>query len=161
MKYSQAFKATMVKKMATAPTKSATEVAQETGVSQPTLSRWLREAGSIAGMSKKKRPQDRSAEEKLDMVLEAASLLEEELGAFLRRSGLREVDLDRWRTQMLQGLSAAKKCAPHEKQVRELQRDLRVKEKALAEASALLVLKKKAHEIWGGVDDDTARRSGR
>jgi len=157
-KYSQAFKAEMVKKMATAPTKSATEVAQETGVSQSTLSRWLREAGSIAGM--RKRPEDRLAEEKLGMVLEAASLPEEELGAFLRRSGLREVDLDRWRTQMVQGLSAPKKCA-HEKQVRELQHDLRFKEKALAEASALLVLKKKAHEIWGDADDDTARRNGR
>jgi hypothetical protein len=33
--------------------------------------------------------------------------------------------------------------------VRELERELRRKEKALAEAAALLVLRKKAAAIWG------------
>ena len=41
-----------------------------------------------------------------------------------------------------------------------MQRDLRRKDKALAEVSALLVLKKKADAIWGVVDDDTDERTG-
>ena len=40
------------------------------------------------------------------------------------------------------------------KKIKELEADLRKKEKALAEASALLVLKKKAHLIWGEEEDD-------
>ena len=35
-----------------------------------------------------------------------------------------------------------------------LKRDLRRKDKALAETSALLILKKKAQEIWGTPEDE-------
>jgi hypothetical protein len=47
------------------------------------------------------------------------------------------------------------KKAPEVKRIRELERDLRRKDKALAETAALLVLKKKAQAIWGDEDDDT------
>jgi len=43
--------------------------------------------------------------------------------------------------------------------VKALERELRRKDKALAETAALLVLKKKVLEIWGDEDDSTARRS--
>ncbi len=39
--------------------------------------------------------------------------------------------------------------------MRELERQLRRKDKALAEAAALLVLQKKAQALWGDADDDT------
>ena len=45
------------------------------------------------------------------------------------------------------------------RRVRELERELNRKEKALAEAAALLVLKKKAQAIWGDEDDDTDPRN--
>ncbi|MCF8062234.1 MAG: transposase [Deltaproteobacteria bacterium] len=51
-----------------------------------------------------KRLQHWSAEEKLQVVLEASSLLSEELGAFLRSKGLHESHLEQWRSQMLNGL---------------------------------------------------------
>ena len=41
------------------------------------------------------------------------------------------------------------------KRIKELERELRRKDKALAETAALLVLQKKVHEIWGDGDDDT------
>lgn len=108
-----------------------------------------------------KRPQDWSAQEKLAAVLDAASLSDEELGAFLRSRGLHEAQLDEWRDQMLAGLEpkavpGASK-APAAKRVRELEKELRRKDKALAETAALLVLKKKAQAIWGDGDDDTDR----
>ena len=53
------------------------------------------------------------------------------------------------------------KTSPEARRVRELEKELRRKDKALAEASALLVLKKKAQAIWGDEDDDTTPRSGR
>jgi hypothetical protein len=51
-----------------------------------------------------KRPQDWTAEEKLNAVIEAATVPEEELGAFLRRKGLHEAQLKEWRQIVLSGL---------------------------------------------------------
>ena len=45
--------------------------------------------------------------------------------------------------------------------IKQLERELRRKDKALAETAALLVLKKKVQEIWGDEDDGTDPRSER
>jgi transposase len=45
------------------------------------------------------------------------------------------------------------------RRVRELEKELRRKDKALAEAAALLVLQKKVQAIWGDADDDTTKES--
>ncbi len=112
-----------------------------------------------------KRPQDWSAEEKFEVVVEAATVPEEELGAFLRRKGLHEAQLNEWRQMVLSGLGkrssrSAKARTPEARRVRELERELARKDKALAEASALLVLKKKAAAIWGDEDESTPRKNG-
>ena len=145
------------------------------------LSRWLREASvatsTVPGMAKKKKPRSstgpksarrgRTAEEKLRIVLEAASLSEEDLGALLRREGIHEAKLEEWRTKAMEAATGALK-APHAKKsertpearkIKELERELRRKEKALAEAAALLVLKKKVQQIWGDEDDATPTRN--
>jgi transposase len=44
---------------------------------------------------------------------------------------------------------------------RELEKELRRKDKALAETAALLVLKKKVQEIWGDEDGDTPGKKGK
>jgi transposase-like protein len=119
------------------------------------------------GKSASRRPQDFSSEEKLALVLEASQLDEEEaLGRFLRERGLHRATLERWRSQMLQGLAPPartghKKASPEARRVRELERELRRKEKALAEASALLLLKKKVAQMWGDEEDDMTPRSGK
>ena len=41
------------------------------------------------------------------------------------------------------------------RRIKELERELRRKDRALAETAALLVLQKKVHEIWGDGDDGT------
>ena len=112
-----------------------------------------------------KRQQDWSAEEKLQIVIDAAHVSEEDLGAFLRRQGLHEAHLKEWRRLVLSGLekqptSAAKASTAEGRRVRELERELTRKEKALAETAALLVLKKKARAIWGDEDDSTDKKSG-
>ena len=113
-----------------------------------------------------KRPQDWSAEEKLQVVLESSSISSEELGAFLRSKGLHESHLEQWRSQMLNGLhgkASLKKTKKNgqTKEVKELKRELARKDKALAEAAALLVLKKKAQAIWGDEDEDTPPKNGK
>lgn len=168
--YSPAFRQSMVRKMVGPEGLSAGALSRQVGVHQSTLSRWLREAGRVADMSEKaavrrnRRPQEWSAEEKLAAVLEAAHLEGEALGGWLRERGLHRATLDRWREQMLQGLSpkvVGKKRSPESRRVRELERELHRKEKALAEASALLLLKKKVAEIWGDGGDGTPSRSDR
>jgi len=113
-----------------------------------------------------KRPQDWSAEEKLQAVIEGATLSEADLGAFLRRQGLHEAQLTQWRQLVLSGLKRAPKrpgkaSTAQGRRVRELERELARKEKALAEAAALLILKKKVQQIWGDEDDNTHKKNGR
>lgn len=97
-----------------------------------------------------------SPQDKLRVVSDAARLNDSELGEFLRRAGIHEDDLARWREEALGGLGGARKGQPPSKRIRELERELRRKEKALAEAAALLVLAKKARALWGDADDDTS-----
>jgi len=107
------------------------------------------------------RPQDRSAEEKLRLVLQASQLDEEQLGAFLRREGIHEDHLRQWREAALGGLSSGGQALEERARVRirGLEKELRRKDKALAEAGALLVLQKKVRALWGEEDDDTEAES--
>jgi transposase-like protein len=170
--YPEAFRARMVQKLTAPGGPSATALAEEIGITQPTLSRWVREAARVPGMKssnpqnsqKARRPQDWTAEEKMAAVAQASQLSEEEVGSFLRRNGLHRSHLERWRQQMLTGLEAPArrtKRSPESRQVTALQRELRRKDQALAETAALLVLKKKAAAIWGDEDDDTPPRRGK
>lgn len=171
VEYSTRFKRTMIKKLVGPGRRTATALAKETGVPQPTLSRWLRGASNVRSMSedkdretKQRRPQDWSAEEKLEVVTEAEGLSEEELGAFLRRKGLHEAQLREWREVALGALGSRKAgnlSKAEARRVRELERELRRKDKALAEAAALLVLQKKVQALWGDGDDDTDPRRGK
>jgi len=182
MQYSDMFKNTMIQKMTGPAAISATALSKEVDVSQATLSKWLRMAGvdpsyvfpnntyeytKMAKITNPKRPNDWSAEDKLKVVMEASSLDDEQLGAFLRSKGLHQTHLDQWRLQMLNGLqngSSKKKSGRKNvdaKRLRALEKELNRKDKALAETAALLVLKKKVQEIWGDEDDPTARNNGK
>lgn len=181
MRYSDGFKARMVRRLTGPGRVSATKLAHEVGVCQSTLSRWVREAGNGKKRGKRMesqlrergsrpmRPQDFPAAEKLRFVMEAAQLPEEELGAFLRRHGLHEAQLEEWRRRVEEGALGAlqkptkgrKRQSPEAKRIRELERELNRKDKALAEVTALLALKKKLDALLGDGDDDTTARNGR
>lgn len=169
-RYSEKFRARMVEKMAGPRGMSGVMLAAETGVPQPTLSRWLREATTLRKkMAKREDDEDeklviadapsRTAEEKFSLVLEAAAVPEAELGEWLRRKGIVAAQLEEWRAHALGGLkspaSQRKEAAADARQIRQLERELARKDKALAEAAALLVLQKKVQAIWGDADDDT------
>ncbi len=172
--YSKAFRTLMVQKMTSPDRPDVVTLSAELGVPRSTLYRWVSDAGtlippthaevlSIAAPTQRpirmKRPEDWNAREKLAAVLEAASLSDKELGAFLRSKGLHEAQLQQWCDQMLAGLEPLTvqrgKKTSETKRVRELEKELRRKDKALAETAALLVLKKKAQMIWGDEDDNT------
>jgi transposase len=167
--YSEAFKSKMVQRMVGPAALSANRLSQEIGIGQPTLSKWLRQAEGRMGRVKfvsppppprlPRRPEDWSPEERLRAVMEASRLSDDELGAFLRREGIPETVLAEWKTAVLEALAPQRKPSGDSRKVRELEKQLRRKDKALAEAAALLVLQKKARAIWGDEDDDTGPKS--
>ena len=113
-----------------------------------------------------KSPNDWSPEEKLKTVLEADALSDDQIGEFIRRKGIHETHLQQWRLQMLDGLGKhpkrkTKTNKAETKQIRQLEKELRRKDKALAETAALLVLKKKVQEIWGDEDENTTGKNGK
>jgi transposase-like protein len=83
----------------------------------------------------------------------------------LRSKGLHETHLQQWRLQMLNGLGKQpnfkkpKTSVADAKQIRDLEKELRRKDKALAETAALIVLKKKVQEIWGDEGDNTTGKN--
>ena len=178
MKYSNRFKARMVGRMTGRDRVSATRLSEDVDVSQNTLSRWLRQAteeakrgNGVETATRPKgpravRPEDLPAAEKLRLVKEATELPDKELGAFLRQHGLHQAQLEQWRQKALSALKKPKRGrrrqSPEAKRIQELERELDRKDKALAEVTALLALKKKLDLLFGeGGDDDTTRTSGR
>jgi transposase len=163
--YTDGFRARMVERMTGPKRMSANALSQEVGVHQPTLSRWLREAATVGDVSKKKpkttrlppegrRTPEWSSEDKVRVVMEAATVAATELGAFLRREGLHEEDLARFRDEVRQaalaGFTVSKKPRSDEqKRIKDLERELKRKEAALAETAALLVQKASSAESVG------------
>ena len=118
MAYSVAFKASMIRKMTGRGAVTATALADETGVSQGTLSRWKRDASSVLDVTVDdkpapreepgKRAQDWTPEEKVQAVMETGGLSEAELGVYVRRHGLHATQLDTWRAEVTQ---SRRRCA--------------------------------------------------
>ena len=167
--YNDSFKVKLVQKMLSPNARPVSALSLETGINQGTLYRWRKEI-TVGGMSSNdaddkkpatKPPHQWSAEEKLAVVFEATTIAEAELGAFLRRKGLHAAQLAEWRKQAVAAFEGGDNKATRKtaleaaRRIGDLERELRRKDKALAEAAALLILKKKAQAIWGGGDDDT------
>lgn len=98
------------------------------------------------------------------MVLVTASMDEASKSAWCRENGVYPQELEQWRaaaTQALADPEDAARISHREKKadrrrIKELERDLRRKEKALAEAAALLVLSKKLEAIFPKDKDEDA-----
>jgi len=169
MAYSEKFREKLLAK-ALGPDANVSDIARRAGIPKGTLFAWVDKAklGSVTSRSKKKRGRPRnssrwSPEEKLRLLTQAEGLSDEELGAFLRKEGLHEVDLAEIRAAAIAGLEPPKRqvgLTPEQEENKQLRRELNRKEKALAEAAALLVLSKKYKAIMGDEDDDTGGNNG-
>jgi transposase-like protein len=116
MPYSENFKRKMIQKLTGPDAVSATSLSKQVDVSQTSLSKWLKKASIVTPnvnlndsaimrpSMPSKRPEDWSPEEKLNISLKAATLSDQQLGAFLRQKGIHETHLQQWRLQMLNGL---------------------------------------------------------
>lgn len=157
--YSREFKEAIVAKIVNRGNQTIEEICEREGVGKSTAANWLRARANVVSMAKQKTSKRWTPEEKLKALSETHGMSEEELGVYLRREGLHSHQLNEWREEILKGLApvarkpSVKKDERDEK-IKALERELRRKDKALAEASALLILQKKIDLIWGGKDED-------
>jgi transposase len=161
-RYTVEFKEKVVQKMMPPNAQSLSAIHRETGISVPTLSAWRKECAQKgrAVPADPANPEHWSGRDKLAVVVETASLNEHALSEYCRTKGLYPEQVERWREAAVAGNEAPQPLSAKEreswredrKRARDLERELHRKEKALAETAALLVLKKKAQQIWGGCE---------
>jgi transposase-like protein len=141
--YSVAFKQKMVTRLIGHDAISANRLAKQTGVSQNSLSKWHREARSLPDMTRHRKTW--TLERKMEIMLAASKLQGDQLLSYLDREGLTLAELDLWRGALDDAGGTSVVAA---RQVRKLERELARKDKALAEAAALLILKKKLEDYY-------------
>ena len=158
MGYSTERREAVLKKLLPPVSKSVAQLAREEGVSMATLYKWRKEArmegrllpdgSAVEGWSSR---------DKFAAVVESASMSEAELGEYCRQRGVYPEQIKAWRQaceqandwDRMQGqrLKALTQADP--RRIKALEGQLRRKEKALAEAAALLVSRKNVEAIWG------------
>ena len=107
------------------------------------------------GNVKEKRPQDWRVEEQLQALHETYGLTDEALNSWCRERGLFAHHLASWKAAFCSVQTNAEVAPPSKRELRDLKdenhqlkRELNRKEKALAEAAALLILQKKFQALW-------------
>lgn len=159
--YNPELKEQMVRKMMPPGNQSVASISRETGISAPTLYAWkkqFRTRGFVVP-SKSTQPDRWDSKTKLAAVIQTALMNEAERSTYCREHGLYVEQLDAWK-QAFESSDVSAVPVDRAELVRErkksgqLAKELQRKEKALAEAAALLILSKKAQAIWGTDADD-------
>jgi transposase-like protein len=159
--YSVEFREQALAKVLQRGNRSVGTVASELNMNVLTLRKWIRVSNAAnrnPGPVDARRPEDWSLEERLLALQQSHGLSDEARNAWCRERGLFAHHLDQWRAQFCSGgtASSARSNAPEMRDLQanaQLQRELKRKEKALAEAAALLVLSKKYQALFGDEDE--------
>ena len=149
-KYSKEKKQHALELMSAPEKLSVPEVAVRTGVSKATLYLWQREARTkgLAVPAGGGVAEGWSASDKFGVVVETAGMSEAELAEYCRKKGLFTAQVQAWRQACEAGIAEGRtEVGPalrdERKRNRQLEKELRRKERALAETAALLVLSRK------------------
>ena len=163
-RYSAERKESILRRMMPPENKLISELARENGITEQTLYTWRRNLKSqgVPVPGNGKNAEEWSSKDKFSVVLETAQLNEAELAEYCRRKGLFIEQIAVWRDACQEanaqlGAQTREERAQGKsdrKRIKELEKELRRKEKALAEAAALIILRKKAQAIWGDREDD-------
>jgi len=159
-RYATERKATVLNRLLPPHNRPIHEVAQAEGISEATLYNWLkqaREEGHAVPGSGKANPESWGGEAKFAVVLETAGMNASELGEYCRCKRLYPEQVARWKQACITGVGTGEPAGNEplkhaRKQIRQLEKDLRRKEKALAESAALLILQKKFNALWGDAE---------
>jgi transposase len=146
---------------------SVARISEELGIHVITLYKWrkaCRLQGEVVPASEKD-PEGWSAADKFTVVLESAGLNATELSAYCRERGLFPEQVERWpqasqdaNEKPVLTLKEQKELEKHraqdQREIKRLKQELHRKEKAMAEAAALLMAAKKIQAFWGEDADD-------
>lgn len=159
--YSDAFiEQALIKVFSRGENRTIRDVAQELNISYQTLKNWSKRKtldDVSASAAKEKRPQEWQRDQKLGALMETHGLDQEALSVWCREHGIFPHHLDNWRQEFITEQAPA--LVPEGRALKtlknendELKAELRRKDKALAEAAALLVLQKKFRALWDTED---------
>lgn len=164
MAYSPERKAAVLTKMLPPNNVRLGQLANEEGISEATLAKWRAEARAKGRLlpDANAGPEGWTSRDKLAAVIETASMNAADLGEYCRRRGVYLEQLSVWREacerandwERAATSRITRETKDDKKRIKELERDLARKEKALAEAAALMLLRKKAEAIWGRGGED-------
>jgi transposase-like protein len=151
--YTESFRQQALEKVFSRGSNPIRVVAEDLNMSYGTLRNWMkadRNRVQTKDGLRSKRPQDWSLAERLQMLMESHGLDEEALNAFCREKGIFRHHLEQWQAAFTAGGAVDTRSQLRELKDRNrtLTRELNRKEKALAEAAALLVLQKKYQALW-------------
>ncbi len=163
MHHSPELKEAVLRRLLPPNNESITKVSREEGIPQGTLTRWKNEAKAqgIAAPTGEN-AETWSTQDKFLIVVETASMNESDLAEYARKKGLYVEQIKAWRDACVNangGIAREAANLHHElkesqKARKKLEKEIQRKDKALAEAAALLVLSKKANAIWGDPEDE-------
>ncbi len=136
---------------------SLRQVADEIGTAHTTILNWrrqLEDEGLL--MPRDNEDIEWSAEQIFTFVLESALLSEHELAEYCREKGLYVDQIKKWKSscvkantpESVKSTKLAKEGRADRRRIKELEKELTRKEKALAETAALLVLREKYNALW-------------
>lgn len=156
--YSEDFKEQALAKIYSRGDRTIQSVADDLNINIFTLKNWMSDktlADKNPLKTKPKRPEDWSAEKRLAALQETYGLESEALNAWCRERGVFSHQLERWKSDFCHPSNSSenredtKTVRSLKAENQRLERELNRKEKALAEAAALLVLQKKYRALLG------------
>jgi len=158
--YTKEFKKSVLKRLEPPTNDTVSSLAKELNIPKTTLYGWVRK--SDKSITKHKSVNKWTSQDKFQAVLETSTLTETELAEYCRRKGIYLENIKSWKEQCLRANTILsddpkklKESLKEEKsKTKNLEKELRIKEKALAETAALLVLRKKANAIWGDQEEE-------
>ena len=158
-RYGQAFKDRAVARLLPPESHALEEVARTTRISESTLKRWLEVAQSMPALGRAW-----TARGRLDALIATASMSETDKSAWCREHGVYPAEIDAWSDNATAALAGATEASAvraspqatrgDKKRIKELERELLRKDRALAETAALLVLSKKVAAIYNKAEDE-------
>ena len=155
-RYGQAFKDRAVARLLPPESAALDLVAREVGIGAGTLERWREDA-----QSRPARGRAWTAGARFEAVVTTAAMSQADKSAWCREHGVYPAELDKWRASCTAALAAPEeaRASPQatrqdRKRIKELERDLLRKDRALAETAALLVLSKKVAAIFTAGEDE-------
>lgn len=149
--YTKEEKEAMLSKLLPPSNMSVTELSAQSGIPKTTLYTWRTKALKKDNSKSREISKNMTSDKKFHIVMETYTLSEYDLSKYCRKNGLYVDEVKKWRSDIESSLTKEpnsvreikEELFEEKRKNKHLEKELNRKEKALAEAAALLVLQKK------------------